>query len=36
LIRARDQLQPQIEVRRKHYRGDPRLPVIEMSVQLAA
>ena len=35
-IRARDQLQPQIDVRRRHYRGDPRLPVIEMSVQLAA
>jgi transposase InsO family protein len=35
-IRARDQLQPQIEVRRRHYRGDPRLPVIEISVKLAA
>jgi hypothetical protein len=35
-IRARDQLQPQIEVRRRHYHGDPRLPVIEISVRLAA
>jgi hypothetical protein len=35
-IRARDRLQPQIEVRRRHYRGDPRLPVIEISVRLAA
>jgi putative transposase len=35
-IRARDQLQPQIEIRRRHYRGDPRLPVIEISVKLAA
>ena len=35
-IRARDQLQPQIEIRRKHYRGDPRLPIIEISVRLAA
>ena len=35
-IRARDRLQPQIEIRRRHYRGDPRLPVIEMSVRLAA
>ncbi len=35
-IRARDQLQPQIEIRRRHYRGDPRLPVIEISVRLAA
>ena len=35
-IRARDQLRPQIEIRRKHYHGDPRLPVIEISVRLAA
>jgi transposase InsO family protein len=35
-IRARDQLQPQIDVSRRHYRGDPRLPVIEISVKLAA
>jgi transposase InsO family protein len=35
-IRARDQLQPQIDVCRRHYRGDPRLPVIEISVRLAA
>lgn len=35
-IRARDQLQPQIDVRRRHYCGDPRLPVLEMSVRLAA
>ena len=36
LIRARDRLDPQIEVRRRHYRGDPRLPVLEISVRLAA
>jgi transposase InsO family protein len=35
-IRARDQLQPQIAIRRRHYRGDPRLPVVEISVRLAA
>jgi transposase InsO family protein len=35
-IRAQDQLQPQIEVRRRHYHGDPRLPVIEISLRLAA
>jgi transposase InsO family protein len=35
-IRARDQRQPQIEVRRTHYRGDPRLPVLEISMRLAA
>jgi transposase InsO family protein len=35
-IRARDQRQPQIEVRRRHYHGDPRLPVLEISVRLAA
>ena len=35
-IRARDQRQPQIEVRRRHYHGDPRLPVVEISVRLAA
>lgn len=35
-IRTRDQFQPQIEVRRRHYRGDPRLPVIDVSVRLAA
>ena len=34
-IRARDQLQPQIEIRRGHFHGDPRLPVIEISVRLA-
>jgi transposase InsO family protein len=35
-IRARDQLQPQIEIRRRHYHGDPRLPIIDISVRLAA
>jgi hypothetical protein len=35
-MRARDRLQPQIEIRRSHYRGDPRLPVIEISVRLTA
>jgi len=35
-IRVRDQLQPQVEVHRRHYHGDPRLPVIEISVRLAA
>jgi len=35
-IRARDQLQPQIEIRRRHYRGDPRLPIVEISARLAA
>ena len=35
-IRARDQRQPQIEIRREHYHGDPRLPVLEISVRLAA
>jgi hypothetical protein len=35
-IRARDQRQPQIEIRRWHYRGDLRLPVVEISVRLAA
>jgi len=35
-IRARDRLGPQIEIRRRHYHGDPRLPVIEISVRLAA
>ena len=35
-IRARDQLQPQIEIQRRHYHGDLRLPVIDMSVRLAA
>jgi len=35
-IHARDQLQPQIEVRRRHYHGDPRLPIVEISVRLAA
>ena len=35
-LRARDQLQPQIEVRRRHYRDDPRLPVLDISVRLAA
>ena len=35
LIRARDELQPQIEVRRRSH-GDPRLPVPEISVRLAA
>ena len=27
-IRARDRLQPQIEIRREHYHGDPRLPIL--------
>ena len=35
-IRARDRLQPQIEIRRRHYHGDPRLPVLDVSVRLAA
>ncbi len=35
-IRARDQLHPQIEIRRRHYRGDPRLPIIDISIKLAA
>ena len=35
-IRARDRLDPQIELRRRHYHGDPRLPVLEISVRLAA
>ena len=35
-IRARDRLDPQIEVRRRHYHGDPRLPVLDISVRLAA
>ena len=35
-IRARDQLQPQIEICRRHYHGDPRLPVVDISVRLAA
>jgi transposase-like protein len=35
-IWARDQRQPQIEIRRRHYHGDPHLPVIEISVRLAA
>jgi transposase InsO family protein len=34
--RARDQLHPQIEIRRRHYRGDPRLPIIDISVRVAA
>ena len=36
LDRARDQLQPQTEIRRRHYCGDPRLSVVEISVRLAA
>jgi len=35
-LRARYRLEPQIEVRQKHYHGDPRLPVVEISVRLAA
>jgi len=35
-IRARDQLHPRIKTRRGHYLGDPRLPVIEISVQRVA
>ena len=35
-IRVRDQLQPQVEVHRSHYHGDPRLPIVEISVPLAA
>ena len=35
-IRARDRLQPQIEIHRGHYHGDPRLPVIEISVRRVA
>jgi hypothetical protein len=35
-IRARDQRQPEIEVRQMHWHDDPRLPVIEISVRLAA
>lgn len=33
-IRARDQLQPQVEILRRHYHDDPRLPVIKISVRL--
>jgi transposase InsO family protein len=33
-IRARDQLEPQIDVRRRCCRGDPRLPIIDISVHL--
>lgn len=32
-IRARDRLQPEIEIHRRHCRGDPRLPVIKISMQ---
>ncbi len=35
-IRARDQRHPQIEIRRRHYRGDPRLPIIDIAIKLAA
>ena len=35
-VRERDRLQPQIEIRRRYYHGDPRLPVLEISVKLAA
>lgn len=35
-VRAREQLEPQIEICRRHHRGDPRLPVVEISVKLAA
>jgi transposase InsO family protein len=35
-ILTRDRLQPQIEIRRKHYHGAPRLPIIDISVRLAA
>jgi transposase InsO family protein len=35
-IREWDQLDPQIEIRRRHHRGDRRLPVIDLSVRLAA
>ena len=35
-VRQRDRLQPQIEIRRRHYHGDPRLPVVEISLRLAA
>jgi putative transposase len=35
-VRARDQLQPQIGIRRGRYRGDPRLPIIGISVRLSA
>jgi hypothetical protein len=33
-IRTRDQLDPQIDVRRWRCRGDPRLPIIDISVRL--
>jgi transposase InsO family protein len=33
-IRAGDQLEPAIEIRRKHYRGDPRLPLLSIRVCL--
>ena len=35
-IRARDQLQPQIEIRRGHYYGDLCLSVLDISVRLVA
>ena len=35
-IRTRDQLHPRVDIHRRHYRGDPRLPVIDISVKLAA
>jgi len=35
-IRARDRLQPEIAIRRRHHHSDPRLPIVDLSVQLAA
>ena len=35
-VRARDQLQPGIAIHRRHHLGDPRLPIVDLSVQLAA
>jgi len=35
-IRARDQLRPEVAIRRRHHHGDPRLPIVDLSVRLAA
>ena len=34
LIRARDCLEPQITVTRRHCRGDPRLPIVDITIRL--
>jgi hypothetical protein len=33
-IRAREQLDPAIEVCRRRFRGDPRLPIVDISIRL--